>query len=198
MAVAAPAATREPAAPPPPGPARRWTVWTLARLAGAVLAALALYLSFPPYGLWPLAPVGVAVLALVCHGRRIRAGFGLGMLAGLAFFIPLLGWTGLNVGAFPWLLLSSLQALFIALLGAATAWVSPVLARRPGLWPPITALLWVGQEAARDRLPFGGFPWGRLAFSQGDSPLLRFAAWPAHPQSPSPSPPAVACSRSPP
>ena len=27
-----------------------------------------------------------------------------------------------------------------------------------------------------DRVPFGGFPWGRLAFSQGDSPLLGFAA----------------------
>jgi apolipoprotein N-acyltransferase len=31
------------------------------------------------------------------------------------------------------------------------------------------------QEALRDRLPFGGFPWGRLAFSQADSPLRWFA-----------------------
>jgi apolipoprotein N-acyltransferase len=30
---------------------------------------------------------------------------------------------------------------------------------------------WVLQEALRDRLPFGGFPWGRLAFSQAASPL---------------------------
>ena len=43
-------------------------------------------------------------------------------------------------------------------------------------WPLVTGLLWVGQEALRDRTPFGGFPWGRLAFSQGDSPLLRLAA----------------------
>jgi apolipoprotein N-acyltransferase len=40
----------------------------------------------------------------------------------------------------------------------------------------MTAALWVGQEALRDRAPFGGFPWGRLAFSQPDSPLLRLAA----------------------
>jgi apolipoprotein N-acyltransferase len=33
----------------------------------------------------------------------------------------------------------------------------------------------VGQEALRDRVPFGGFPWGRLAFSQAGSPLLRVA-----------------------
>jgi len=37
-------------------------------------------------------------------------------------------------------------------------------------------VLWVGQEALRDRTPFGGFPWGRLAFSQGDAPTLRLAA----------------------
>jgi apolipoprotein N-acyltransferase len=37
-------------------------------------------------------------------------------------------------------------------------------------------VFWVAQEAARDRSPFGGFPWGRLAFSQADSPLLRLAA----------------------
>ncbi len=40
----------------------------------------------------------------------------------------------------------------------------------------MTGVLWVAQEALRDRTPFGGFPWGRLAFSQGDSPLLRLAA----------------------
>ena len=32
------------------------------------------------------------------------------------------------------------------------------------------------QEAARDRFPFGGFPWARLAFSQANSPLRWFAA----------------------
>ena len=40
----------------------------------------------------------------------------------------------------------------------------------------MTGSLWVLQEALRDRTPFGGFPWGRLAFSQGDSPLLGLAA----------------------
>ena len=33
------------------------------------------------------------------------------------------------------------------------------------------------EEAIRDRVPFGGFPWGRLAFSQSDSPLTALAAW---------------------
>ncbi len=36
--------------------------------------------------------------------------------------------------------------------------------------------MWVGQEFLRDRVPFDGFPWGRLAFGQANGPLLRLAA----------------------
>ncbi|WP_406064831.1 apolipoprotein N-acyltransferase [Micromonospora sp. NBC_00860] len=142
----------------------------------AVTAGLALLVAFPPYGLWPLAPVGVALLAAAAHRRRLRAGAGLGFLTGVAFFAPLLAWTNLHTGYLPWVLLSLLQAGYLALLGAATAWVSPLADRARWAWPALTGLLWVGQEALRDRTPFGGFPWGRLAFSQDTSPLLRLAA----------------------
>ncbi|MGC4768390.1 apolipoprotein N-acyltransferase [Micromonospora sp. DT44] len=142
----------------------------------AVVAGLALLLAFPPYGVWPLAPVGVALLAAAAHRRRLRAGAGLGFLTGVALFAPMLAWTNLHTGYLPWVLLSLLQAGYLALLGAATAWVSPLADRGPWQWPALTGLLWVGQEAVRDRTPFGGFPWGRLAFSQDDSPLLRLAA----------------------
>ncbi|MFF0256488.1 apolipoprotein N-acyltransferase [Micromonospora zamorensis] len=142
----------------------------------AVAAGLALLVAFPPYGVWPLAPVGVALLAAAAHRRRLRAGAGLGFLAGVALFAPLLAWTNLHTGYLPWVLLSLLQAGYLALLGAATAWVSPLADRVRWAWPVLTGLLWVGQEALRDRTPFGGFPWGRLAFSQDTSPLLRLAA----------------------
>ncbi|WP_407667260.1 apolipoprotein N-acyltransferase [Micromonospora zamorensis] len=142
----------------------------------AVAAGLALLVAFPPYGVWPLAPVGVALLAAAAHRRRLRAGAGLGFLTGVALFAPLLAWTNLHTGYLPWVLLSLLQAGYLALLGAATAWVSPLADRVRWTWPVLTGLLWVGQEALRDRTPFGGFPWGRLAFSQDTSPLLRLAA----------------------
>ncbi|GAB2945580.1 apolipoprotein N-acyltransferase [Micromonospora polyrhachis] len=142
----------------------------------AVVAGGALLAAFPPYGLWWLAPVGVALLAAAVHRRRLRAGAGLGMLAGLVFFAPLLSWTNLHTGSLPWVLLSVLQAAYLALLGAAGAWTSALVDRFRWSWPMVTGLLWVAQEALRDRTPFGGFPWGRLAFSQGDSPLLRVAA----------------------
>ena len=75
------------------------------------------------------------------------------------------------VGAAPWLILCAAFAAFFALLGA----VLPVLDRLPGgaFW---VGAAWVLQEALRDRLPFGGFPWGRLAFSQAESPVRWFAA----------------------
>ncbi|MFC4092198.1 apolipoprotein N-acyltransferase [Micromonospora sp. GCM10011541] len=142
----------------------------------ALVAGLALLAAFPPYGVWPLAPVGVALLAAAAHRRRLRAGAGLGFLTGVALFAPLLEWTNLHTGYLPWVLLSLLQAGYLALLGAATAWVTPLADRWRWAWPALTGLLWVGQEALRDRTPFGGFPWGRLAFSQDSSPLLPLAA----------------------
>jgi apolipoprotein N-acyltransferase len=151
-------------------PLRRPVAAALALLAGA-----ALLLSFPPYGVWILAPVAVAMLAAAVHRRRLRAGAGLGFLTGLVLFVPLLDWTSLSAGWLPWALLSLAQAGYLALLGLACAWLSPLVDRWRALWPPLLGLLWVTQEALRDRAPFGGFPWGRLAFSQGDAPTLRLA-----------------------
>lgn len=150
-----------------------WPVGVAAAMAGGG----ALLLAFPPYGRWWSAPVGVALLAAAVHRRRPLAGFGLGALAGLTFFLPLLSWTNLHTGNLPWLLLGGLQASYLGLLGAAGAVTGPLVDRWRWSWPAVTGVLWVAQEALRDRTPFGGFPWGRLAFSQEESPLLRLAAW---------------------
>jgi apolipoprotein N-acyltransferase len=95
----------------------------------------------------------------------------LGFVYGLAFFVPLLHWTGVYVGPAPWLLLAAGEAAFMAGLGAVLA-----LVQRLRLAPLWIACAWVLEEALRDRMPFGGFPWGRLAFSQSASPLRWFAA----------------------
>lgn len=162
------------AAPSTPPTRRGRGAWLAAPVAAC--AGVALLLALPPYGLWWLAPVGVALLALTTFGRTLHAAALLGLVCGLVLFVPLLAWTSLHLNAAPWLLLSGAEAVLLALVGLATAWASPLLARYRWLWPPVTGLFWVAQEALRDRAPFGGFPWGRLAFSQGDSPLLRFAA----------------------
>ncbi|WNV77747.1 apolipoprotein N-acyltransferase [Geodermatophilus sp. DSM 44513] len=158
--------------PPGPAPARaprgRWP----RRTALAAAAGLLLLLSFPGWSLWWLAPLGPAALALAVSGQRARAGAWLGLVCGLVWFVPLLSWSGIFVGALPWLALAGAQAVFLALLGAATAATS-----RLPLWPLWAAALWVAQEALRGRVPFGGFPWGRVGFSQTEGPFLAFAAY---------------------
>ena len=92
---------------------------------------------------------------------------------GLAFFVPLLRWSGTFVGPVPWLLLALLQALLLAPLGPlprcrpAPAGLAAV-ASRPAGWPP---------RRCAAGSPFGGFPWGRLAFSQGHTTFTGWAAW---------------------
>ncbi len=151
--------------PAEPAPAQRW------RWAAGLLAGLLLDSAFAPVGAAVLAPVGVAVLARATHGARPRDGAVAGLLAGLALFLPLLHWSGAVAGAGAWIVLALLQALFLVPLGAALAATS----RLPA-WPAWGAALWVGQEALRDRVPFGGFPWGRLAFTQDGTPLGSLAA----------------------
>ena len=144
---------------------------TPARVAVAVLAGLLLDLVFPPHELWFLAPLPVALLALACRGAALRAAAWTGLAGGLAFFVPLLVWTGAVAGPGAWLALAVLEALFFAPLGVALALVT----RLRG-WPVWVGAVWVAEEALRDRLPFGGFPWGRLAFSQGHTWLTPLAA----------------------
>ncbi|MFD3539251.1 apolipoprotein N-acyltransferase [Streptomyces sp. NPDC058662] len=137
----------------------------------AALSGVLLYLSFPPRPLWWLAPLALALLAGCLHGRRARAGFGLGFLAGLGYLLPLLMWTGEEVGPVPWVALAAVEALFIGLTGLGIALVS----RLPA-WPLFAAAVWVAGEGLRARAPFGGFPWGKLAFGQADGVFTPLAA----------------------
>ncbi|MGC4910381.1 apolipoprotein N-acyltransferase [Streptomyces cyaneofuscatus] len=157
------------AGPAPSGGPRR--LGGLLGPAQAIGSGLLLYASFPPRPLWWLAPVAFALLASSIRGRRPRAGLGYGYLAGLGFFLPLLVWTGEEVGPVPWLALAAVQALFIAGAGSALALVG-----RLAGWPVWGAAVWVTAEAARARVPFGGFSWGKVAFGQAEGWFLPLAA----------------------
>ncbi len=160
---------RDPPAPavPVPAPARS-DAW---RLLLALVAGLLLAAAFAPLAVAPAAVLGVAALALAVRGASLRRAALAGLLTGLGLFLPLLHWSGAVAGPAAWVALALLQAAFLAPLGAALA-----LTARLRAWPVWAAGLWVGQEALRDRLPFGGFPWGRLAHSSADSVLAPLAA----------------------
>ncbi|MEQ8147767.1 apolipoprotein N-acyltransferase [Streptomyces sp. OP7] len=158
---------------PPQTTPSAWQTWRARLLpaGAAALAGLLLYVSFPPRTLWWLALPAFAVLGGVLRGRSWKAGLGLGYLFGLGFLLPLLVWTGVEVGPGPWIALVVIEAVFVALVGAGIT----VVSRLPGA-PVWAAALWIAGEAARARLPFSGFPWGKIAFGQADGVFLPLAA----------------------
>ncbi|PRY44531.1 apolipoprotein N-acyltransferase [Umezawaea tangerina] len=154
---------------------RAWVTGTALRYAAAALAGGLLHAAFPPRTIWWTAVLAFAVLWSALDGAHVRRAALLGFVFGLAFFLPHLLWIddflGRDFGPAPWLVLSALMALFTA---AACALV-PLVARLPAA-PVWAALLFVLQETARGRLPFNGFPWGRVAFGQVEGPYLPLAA----------------------
>jgi apolipoprotein N-acyltransferase len=141
------------------------------RIVLAAVSGVVGMLAFPPFGYWPLAIVSVAGFALVVDERSRKQAALLGAVFGAGLFGPMLHWTSVYVGAFPWLLLALAELGYLAAMGA----IMPGLQRRR--WGSVwTASAWVLEEAIRGRVPFGGFPWGRWAFSQSESPLKWFAA----------------------
>lgn len=145
------------------------------RLLLAVSGGLVMSLAFAPVSFGPAAIVGAALVIASQWRTSARRGLLLGFAAGLSFFIPLMTWLTV-VGTDAWLLLSAFCALWWALQGVGVALVSRL--RGASLWVPS---IWVLQEGLRDRVPFGGYPWGRLGFSQADVAMADYAAWVAVP-----------------
>jgi apolipoprotein N-acyltransferase len=149
---------------------RRWHTATDGGLpAGpALLAALAgglvLAAAFPPVGAWPLAVVGPALLTVALWRRSLRGSLAVGLVFGFAFFIPLLSWL-VNVAWYVWAALAVVEAVMFGVLAVGQRLLLNLRA-----WPVAVAGWWVAAEALRDRAPFGGFPWGRLAMSQASAP----------------------------
>jgi apolipoprotein N-acyltransferase len=138
----------------------------LLALAGGLLLALA----FPPFGFWPLAAVGLALLTIALWRQRVRTALAAGLVFGLTFFGLLVSWE-VNLAWYVWAALAVGEAVIFAVL-AIGQW----LLLRVRFWPVAVAGWWVLAEAVRDRWPWGGFPWGRLVMSQAESPTVRWVA----------------------
>ncbi|MEP7025984.1 MAG: apolipoprotein N-acyltransferase, partial [Actinomycetota bacterium] len=146
------------------GPDGRVALPAIAALALAAVGGLALAGAFPPAGFWPLAAAGPALLTIALWRRSLRGSLAAGFVFGLAFFVPLLSWL-VNLAWYAWIALAVAEALIFAVAAAGQRLLLNLRA-----WPVAVALWWVAAEALRDRWPFGGFPWGRLAMSQAGSP----------------------------
>ena len=135
----------------------------------AFAAGVIMWLAFPPVSFGPYAAVAVALLVMAQYRAPLRRALLTGFITGMTFFGLLISWMQV-IGIDAWLLLAGYCAGWIALLGVGTALVT----RLPG-WPVWVACLWVLQESLRGAIPFGGFPWGRLAFAQPDTSFGKIA-----------------------
>ncbi len=127
------------------------------------LAGLLLSGAFEPVGKWWLAPIALLVhmYAIERTDRRLLSAF----VFAFTFNAVLLHWTSTYVGSTPWIILSfglSLLYLPLALVGRWGIAAYP--------------LLFVVLEEVRNRFPFGGFGWARVAYSQADSPYAAIAS----------------------
>ncbi len=139
-------------------------------LLAALAGGLALSSAFPPLGIWPMAAAGPALLVLALWRQRLRMALAVAAVFGLAFFLPLLSWL-VNVAWYVWAALAVVETVIFVVL-AAGQW----LLLRLRAWPVWVACWWVTAEAVRDRWPWGGFPWGRLAMSQAQAPTVHWVA----------------------
>ncbi|TFC10431.1 apolipoprotein N-acyltransferase [Cryobacterium algoritolerans] len=147
---------------------------------GGVLNALA----FPGLGWWPLILVGTPMILAALVGRSVWSSLLVGAAAGFAFWGTHIYWLTVYLGIVPWLALTALETIFFALGGVLvslawrfTAGTFPGRWGRFGITPMIVAGLWTFREFVTSNWPYGGFSWGRLAFSQSESPFGGLTAW---------------------
>jgi apolipoprotein N-acyltransferase len=132
-------------------------------LAAIFFSAMA-SLSFEPYGIWPLAFVGLAGWFTLLTKSGLKYRIYLSYLFGACLLLLNQHWTGVYVGNLPWLILSLSQALIF---------IVPAFFVTQGskYSQYLFALSYVLTELLLRTVPFTGFGWTRLSFTQVDSPL---------------------------
>ncbi|MDP1644163.1 MAG: apolipoprotein N-acyltransferase [Thiobacillus sp.] len=151
-------------------------------LISLVAGALAVY-GFAPFDFWPLPALSLAVLfGLLARTPSVRAGFLIGLVWGLGFFIAGVSWVFVSLSVYggmaAWLAVLA-TFLFCAVLALFPATVGALQARWP-VSPTLRLLLviplaWGVTEWVRGWL-FTGFPWLVMGYSQvPNSPLAGYA-----------------------
>ncbi|MCB0978949.1 MAG: apolipoprotein N-acyltransferase, partial [Acidimicrobiales bacterium] len=135
-------------------------------IVGATAAGLLIAASLPPWGWWPLAFFGLAIVDRLLAGASWRSRLFRGAWTGWTLFVPTILWiTQLTAPGYVVAVLA-----LGGLMGVFFLAVPPNAGRRPAL---IGA--WVLCESLRTAWPFGGVPLSLLAVGQAGGPLLATA-----------------------
>ena len=163
-----------------------WAAIALAAGSGPVMD-----FAFPDTNVWPAIIPGLAMALIALIGRRGASAYLIGFISGLSFFLVHIPWIMKFLGSFPpplnsvpLIALSTFEAIFwgfaAILITLAYRWVPrafPGVAGRLILLPAVISGIWVLREAITSTWPWGGFSWGRLAFSQSESPFASLLSW---------------------
>ena len=130
----------------------------LSALSGALLSA-----AFEPVGKWWVAPIAIAahMYALSISRKKVLSSF----LFAVTLNLIVLHWSSTFVGSLPWVILAVGMSIFYLPLALVSKWGMTA-------YP----LLYILLEELRNRFPFGGFGWVRVAYTQADSPFSKIAA----------------------
>jgi apolipoprotein N-acyltransferase len=136
--------------------ARGWIPWV-----SVLVSVFAMVVSFPPFSVGWLSPCAVATFAIAVGSGSVKAAAVRAGIHGALVFAILMHWVT-AVAPVALVAIVVVMALWSLILGILThrAWQSR--------WP-ITgiACAWVVIETLRSWVPWGGVPWGRLAFVGG-------------------------------
>lgn len=145
------------------------------RLPTAVVGGLFSSLAMPREDIWPLIFVSVGMILVSIRGLRFWPAVGIGFIAGLAFYMSQVEWLSLYLGPVPWIALSVMEALIFAAGSGVIAivWTWAITIRhslyRNSLIALVIATLWTAREWVAINLPYGGFPWSRVAQALSES-----------------------------
>ena len=130
----------------------------LSALSGVLLSA-----AFEPVGNWWVAPIALAVhmYALSLTKKKLLSVF----IFAATLNLIVLHWSSTFVGSVPWVILALGLSIFYLPLSLISRWGM-------SSYP----LIYIMLEEVRNRFPFGGFGWVRVAYTQADAPYAKIAA----------------------
>ncbi len=129
-------------------------------------------LSFPKFGLFPLAWIGLAPLLIILKDKYKKEAFWFGWLAGLVFFLITINWVTItmhNYGKVPMPVSYAIMFLLASYLGLYTALFAYLYNMTKEGSPVIRLIIgpciWAALELLRNYF-ITGFPWALLGYSQ--------------------------------
>ena len=129
----------------------------------SAFSGLLLSAAFEPISLWWVAPIALALEMFTLSQSERKY---LSVLAfALTFNLVLLHWTSTYVGSVPWVILAA---------GLSLLYLPLIAVKRLGI--ASFPLIFIVLEEIRNRFPFQGFGWARIAYSQADAPYAKIAA----------------------